>query len=116
MYQPCDPPDLDGLKSVEPEFYPSKIVTVLLEHAGNSLEHLTLYAGSRRLAYMGSLSGFSVLTSLHTVWQLLIDDASSSQTLLADNLPGSIQQIQLKVDPSFDLETGSALIEHLVSI
>ena len=116
VYKPCDPPDLEGLASVELDFHPSEIVTVLLEHAGNTLEHLTLYASSRRLAWMGPLTGFSALTSVRTDWQLLVDDASSSRTLLADNLPVSIQHIELNVDPSFDLETGSALIGHLVSI
>lgn len=65
---------------------------------------------------MEPLTGFSALTSLHTEWQLLVDGTSSSQILLADNLPVSIQHIELKVDPSFDLETGSVLIGHLVSI
>lgn len=116
VYKPCDPPDLDGLKSVKPEFHPSKIVTVLLEHAGNTLEHMTLYAGSRRLEWMGSLSRFGVLTSLSTDSQLLIDDGSSSPTQLANNLPVSIQRIELKVHPSFNLETASDLIGYLVWI
>ena len=115
VYKPCDPPDLEGLESVMLDFYPSEIVTVLLEHAGNTLEHLTLYAGSRRLTWMGPLTGFSALTSVRTDWQLLVDGASSSQTLLADNLPVSIQHLELNVDPSFGLEAGTALIRHLVS-
>ena len=54
------------------------------------------------------------MTHIHTDWRLLLDEANASDQQLVDNLPSTVQQLYLKVDPHFDVETNATLIENLV--
>ena len=95
---------------------PKQFIMVLLSCAQNSLRHLTMYSGEDDGPWMGSLAAFSKLAYVHTDWRLLLDESNPSDNQMVLKLPRSLQQLYLRVEPDFDVEARSNLIESLVSV
>ncbi|KAG7009777.1 hypothetical protein G7Y79_00001g000490 [Physcia stellaris] len=95
-----------------------RIVAGLLHHSQHSLKHLNLHARCRKRTWMGPLSSFKTLLSIHTDWRLLINESDpSSKGQLAKSLPSSIQSVHLKVDSTFDTNRSNLdMISQLVDV
>ena len=121
MFEPLQEFKFESLvpRFIHVYFYPRDITNSLFCHSGKTLTHLTLHsrcnAPEKSAQWMGSLRKFKVLTHIRTDWCLLLDEREPLEHQLMDNLPYTVQELTLKVDPDFNVETASVSIGSLAA-